>query len=143
MFDNRRLKLCDFGLSKVKTDLSSSSKTGFVGTSRWMCPEVMTKGPANERTDVYSFGVVCFEVATRTLPFKEMDTTQVILTVVFEKGRPQIPEGASVSPDVLRLMEKCWKQEPADRPEGFEPVVETLARVVSRDGDPRNHGAAG
>eukprot|EP00903_Cladosiphon_okamuranus_P009442 g9002.t1 len=57
---NGRLKLCDFGLSKVKTDLSTMSRSRTVGTSQWMAPEVMKERPANERTDVYSFGVLCF-----------------------------------------------------------------------------------
>ncbi|CAM9399923.1 unnamed protein product, partial [Ectocarpus sp. 12 AP-2014] len=38
-------------------------------------------------------------------------------------------------------MQQCWKQDPAHRPEGFGPVVQTLASVVSRDGDPRHHNA--
>ncbi|CAN0104423.1 unnamed protein product, partial [Ectocarpus sp. 13 AM-2016] len=88
-----------------------------------------------------SFGVVCFEVITRTEPFKEMKPTQVIKAVVLNERRPQIPEWASASPHVVPLMEQCWKQVPAHRPDGFGPVVQALASVVSRDGDPRNHNA--
>lgn len=58
---------------------------------------------------------------------------------VADRGkRPQIPEEASASPDVVALMERCWKQDPADRPVGFRPVVLELASVVQRVGDPRN-----
>ena len=53
VFDNGRLKLCDFGLSKVKTEVSSRSKRGPVGTAQWMSPEEMDESPANELTDVY------------------------------------------------------------------------------------------
>ncbi|CAM9527608.1 unnamed protein product [Sphacelaria rigidula] len=53
MFANGRLKLCDFGLSKTKTDLSSRSIRGAVGTTQWMSPEEMDDSPANELTDVY------------------------------------------------------------------------------------------
>ncbi|CAN0068607.1 unnamed protein product, partial [Ectocarpus sp. 12 AP-2014] len=137
MFANGRLKLCDFGLSKVKIDLSSRSKQGAVGTTQWMSPEEMDESPANELTDVYSFGVLCFEVATRTEPFKGKRPAQVIGTVLYKAERPQIPEGASASPDVVALMEQCWKQDPADRPDGFRPVVGALADVIRRVGDPR------
>ena len=51
MFDNARLKLCDFGLSKIKTESSISG--GAAGTVPWMAPEVMSENPANELTDVY------------------------------------------------------------------------------------------
>jgi len=53
MFDNLRLKLCDFGLSKIKTEASSRSKAGPVGTAAWMSPEEMDGDPADELTDVY------------------------------------------------------------------------------------------
>lgn len=89
-----------------------------------------------------SFGVVSFEVATRTEPFKGMNPTQVIMAVALNKKRPEIPEWASASPDVVPLMEQCWKQDPADRPEGFNPVVQALASAVSRVGDPRTQRAA-
>eukprot|EP00903_Cladosiphon_okamuranus_P009162 g8755.t1 len=140
MFANRRLKLCDFGLSKVKSESSSRSKRGAVGTAQWMSPEEMDESPSNELTDVYSFGIVCFEVATRMEPFKGLKQTQVTRAVADKGKRPQIPEEASASPDVVALMEKCWKQDPADRPEGFGPVVQALADVVRRVGDPRVGG---
>lgn len=53
VFANRRLKLCDFGLSKIKSESSSRSKRGAVGTAQWMSPEEMDESPANELTDVY------------------------------------------------------------------------------------------
>ncbi|CAM9885399.1 unnamed protein product [Ectocarpus sp. 13 AM-2016] len=95
MFTNGRLKLCDFGLSKVKTDLSSRTTRGAVGTTQWMSPEEMEGSSANELTDVYSFGVLCFEVVTRTEPFKGRIPAQVIGAVLFRNERPQIPEGDS------------------------------------------------
>eukprot|EP00903_Cladosiphon_okamuranus_P009878 g9383.t1 len=137
LFANRRLKLCDFGLCKIKTESSSGSSRRDVGTSQWMSPEEMNGSSATELTDVYSFGIVCFEVATRMEPFKGRRPLQVMQAVLFKKERPQIPQGASGSPDVLRLMERCWQQEPAQRPQGFVPVVEELAIVVKRLGDPR------
>lgn len=53
MFPHDRLKLCDFGLSKIKTDISSRSTRGAVGTTKWMSPEEMNDSPATELTDVY------------------------------------------------------------------------------------------
>lgn len=67
-----------------------------------------------------------------------MVSAQVIGAVAFNKKRPQIPEWASTSSDVLTLMEHCWRHDPAERPEGFGPIV--LSRsVIARVGDPRNH----
>lgn len=88
-----------------------------------------------------SFGIVCFEVTTRAEPFQGMNPTQVIRTVVDKRQRPQVPEISSASPAVVPLMEHCWKQKPAERPQGFGCVVQVLADTVARDGDPRNHSA--
>lgn len=81
-------------------------------------------------------------MATRAEPFKGKIAAQVIGMVLYKAERPQLPEGASASPHVVPLMELCWKQDPADRPEGFGPVVRTLASALSRVGDPRNDSAA-
>lgn len=75
-------------------------------------------------------------------PFPEMRPAQVIGVVPYREERPKMPEGASASPDVVRLMERCWMQDPAQRPEGFVPVVQELASVVKRVGDPRNRSPA-
>ncbi|CAM9918327.1 unnamed protein product, partial [Scytosiphon promiscuus] len=138
VFTNRHLKLCDFGLSKVKTESSSASSGRAVGTPQWMSPEEMDGGKASELTDVYSFGIVCFEVATRMEPFPGMQLAQLVRAVADKGRRPEIPGGASASPDITPLMERCWRQDPAQRPDGFVPVVQELARVVKRVGDPRH-----
>ena len=75
-------------------------------------------------------------------PFKGMVSMQVIRAVADKGRRPEIPKGASASPDVARLMGRCWKQDPAQRPEGFLPVVQELGRLVKRAGDPRHRQSA-
>lgn len=91
-----------------------------------------------------SFGVLCFEVATRAIPFPDMNANQLMAAVAFRKERPQIPEWSSPSPDVVRLMKHCWTQDPDGRPNGFQPIAETLSQYVKRDGDPREpHSPAG
>lgn len=51
IFAGFRLKLCDFGLSKIKNS-SSTANRGSVGTLQWMSPEEMNGKPATEQTDV-------------------------------------------------------------------------------------------
>lgn len=85
---------------------------------------------------------MCFEVATRTEPFKGKTPVQVIGAVFYREERPEIPEGAFASPEVVSLMKNCWEHDPAKLPKGFAPLVQKLASVVQRDGDPRNHSTA-
>lgn len=51
-------------------------------------------------------------------------------------------EEQAPSSDVTSLMERCWRQDPAERPQGFGPVIQTLSNVVARVGDPRGHSTA-
>lgn len=89
-----------------------------------------------------SFGVLCFEVDAQTEPFQGKRPAHVIRAVLDKGERPQIPEEVSASPDVVPLMNQYWRQDPSERPEGFQPVVQTLEDVVARVGDPRNHSVA-
>ncbi|GMP37372.1 hypothetical protein CsSME_00009082 [Camellia sinensis var. sinensis] len=51
------VKVCDFGLSRMKHNTFLSSKST-AGTAEWMAPEVLKNEPSNEKSDVYSFGVI-------------------------------------------------------------------------------------
>lgn len=68
MFSNNRLKLCDFGLSKVKTQLSSRSTVRVAGTMKWMSPEELNKKPATEQTDVYRWEMIMLRRVRSSLP---------------------------------------------------------------------------
>lgn len=64
MFEKSRLKLCDFGLAKVKEE--SSGLTG-VGTAQWMAPELLMSKPgsSSEQSDVYRWVSVIVEYIAR------------------------------------------------------------------------------
>jgi serine/threonine protein kinase len=51
-------KLIDFGIALPK-DATALTRTGhLLGTARYIAPEVMSGGPATERSDLYSCGIV-------------------------------------------------------------------------------------
>ena len=57
------VKVCDFGLSRMKRNTYLSSKTN-AGTPEWMAPEVLRNDDSDEKADIYSFGVILWELAT-------------------------------------------------------------------------------
>eukprot|EP01047_Picozoa_sp_COSAG01_P044296 COSAG01_NODE_3992_length_5457_cov_5.077081_3_plen_115_part_00 len=62
------IKLCDFGLSKVKTRGSTSSvMTSCVGTPAWMAPEVQVQEGKGytKAADLYSYGVIVWWMVTQ------------------------------------------------------------------------------
>uniref|UniRef100_A0A0E0K0K0 non-specific serine/threonine protein kinase n=1 Tax=Oryza punctata TaxID=4537 RepID=A0A0E0K0K0_ORYPU len=99
------VKVCDFGLSRLKANTFLSSKTA-AGTPEWMAPEVIRDEPSNEKSDVYSFGVILWELMTLQQPWSTLNPAQVVAAVGFNGRRLEIP--SSVDPKVAAIMESCW-----------------------------------
>ncbi|GBG66126.1 hypothetical protein CBR_g55470 [Chara braunii] len=116
------VKVCDFGLSKLKpgTFLSSSS---CAGTPEWMAPEVLRNEPSNEKADVYSFGVVLWELVTLKQPWDGMNPMQVVGAVGFQNRCLTIPD--NVDPSVASIIQDCFSHDPKDRP-SFSELLDLL-----------------
>ncbi|KAJ7228105.1 kinase-like domain-containing protein, partial [Mycena rebaudengoi] len=64
--DSGKALLCDFGLSRVKSDVTSrTAKMGptvGTGSRNWMAPELLAGSAAKTPTDIYAFGMTIYEV---------------------------------------------------------------------------------
>ncbi|XWS66737.1 hypothetical protein CRYUN_Cryun05aG0226400 [Craigia yunnanensis] len=99
------VKVCDFGLSRLKANTFLSSKSA-AGTPEWMAPEVLRDEPSNEKSDVYSFGVILWELATLQQPWGNLNPAQVVAAVGFKGKRLDIPH--DLNPQVAAIIEDCW-----------------------------------
>ncbi|KAH9621091.1 hypothetical protein KSS87_014533 [Heliosperma pusillum] len=116
------VKVCDFGLSRLKANTFLSSKSA-AGTPEWMAPEVLRNDPSDEKSDVYSFGVILWELATLQQPWSNLNPAQVVAAVGFKFMRLEIP--CDVNPQIAALIEACWADEPWERP-SFANIMDTL-----------------
>ncbi|KAK9160983.1 hypothetical protein Syun_007324 [Stephania yunnanensis] len=110
---NWNVKVCDFGLSRLKHHTFLSSKST-AGTPEWMAPEVLRNEPSNEKCDIYSFGVILWELATLRMPWSGMNPMQVVGAVGFQNRRLDIPK--EIDPVVARIIRECWQTDPNLRP---------------------------
>ncbi|OIT39610.1 PREDICTED: serine/threonine-protein kinase EDR1 [Nicotiana attenuata] len=120
---NWTVKVCDFGLSRLKHNTFLSSKST-AGTPEWMAPEVLRNEPSNEKCDIYSFGVILWELATLRLPWSGMNPMQVVGAVGFQNKRLEIPK--ELDPIVARIIWQCWQTDPNLRP-SFAQLTVALA----------------
>ncbi|XP_028805389.1 probable serine/threonine-protein kinase SIS8 [Neltuma alba] len=107
------VKVCDFGLSRMKHSTFLSSRST-AGTAEWMAPEVLRNEPSNEKCDVYSFGVILWELLTLQQPWGGMNPMQVVGAVGFQHRRLDIPD--NMDPAVADIIRKCWQTDPKLRP---------------------------
>nr|ATY38750.1 CTR1-like protein kinase transcript variant 3 [Solanum lycopersicum] len=99
------VKVCDFGLSRLKANTFLSSKSA-AGTPEWMAPEVLRDEPSNEKSDIYSFGVILWELATLQQPWSNLNPPQVVAAVGFKGMRLEIPR--DLNHPVTTIIEACW-----------------------------------
>lgn len=69
IYDNNKVKLLDFGLSKFIPENNSYKLSGDTGTLRYMAPEVYLKKNYYLEVDIYSFGLVIYYIYKNEKPF--------------------------------------------------------------------------
>lgn len=127
--------ICDFGLSRqFVREISGRHPNGFpsqrrqesgvIGTVNTMAPEVMEGKEYTPAADVYSFGIVMYEMYLGQVVFPKLKPVQVMFHVS-EGKRPTFNESDKVPPSLLGLIQRCWAQNPDDRPT-FEEILSVL-----------------
>ncbi|XP_059438560.1 serine/threonine-protein kinase STY17 [Corylus avellana] len=132
MDENEVVKVADFGVARVQTQ--SGVMTAETGTYRWMAPEVIEHKAYDHKADIFSFGIVLWELLTRELPYSRLTPLQAAVGVVQKGLRPTIPK--NTNPRLAELLERCWQQDAAQRPDFFEilEVLQCIADEVRNEG---------
>ncbi len=144
-------KVADFGLAREKQSTFVSGVTCQRGTLPWVAPEILrTPEAVTEAADVYSFGVVLWELWTGREPWENMNFHALMLQLANPeiKLRPPIPgteewdgpEGSAppeLAPGWRDLMERCWEEDPNNRPP-FTQIVKELRAMISAIRPPRS-----
>ncbi|XP_022955087.1 probable serine/threonine-protein kinase SIS8 [Cucurbita moschata] len=139
---NRVVKVCDFGLSKMKHSTFLSSRST-AGTAEWMAPEVLRNEPSDEKCDVYSYGVILWELSTMKQPWGGMNPMQVVGAVGFQHRRLDIPD--NIDPAIADIIRKCWQTDPRLRPSFAEilAALKPLQKPMLSSQVPRRNASAG
>ncbi|XP_051132242.1 serine/threonine-protein kinase STY46-like [Andrographis paniculata] len=124
MDENEVVKVADFGVARVKAQ--TGVMTAETGTYRWMAPEVIEHKAYDHKADVFSFGVVLWELLTGKIPYEYLTPLQAAVGVVQKGLRPTIPK--HTHPKLVELLESCWQQDPALRPD-FAEIMEILRQI--------------
>lgn len=90
-----------------------------------MSPELFNPGKfglqdsrPTKRSDCYALGMVIYEVLSGKAPFSRYHHYMVVVKVLEGErpGKPQGMEGMWLNGDIWRILERCWRSIPRDRP---------------------------
>lgn len=155
--DGHNALLCDFGLSRLKADISTSSASTaspVAGSRNWMSPERLLGGNLRKPVDIYAFGMSIYEVRIYFTPllysifnifhFLQIITTEVPLghippmdfidLVVTRNVRPERPEEETcpdLPDDLWEIAERCWAKDLDKRPDAATLCNEMERCLVS------------
>ncbi|GAX75441.1 hypothetical protein CEUSTIGMA_g2885.t1 [Chlamydomonas eustigma] len=122
------IKVCDFGLSRVKNETFLSSKSQ-AGTWEWAAPESLRNEQYDEKCDVFSFGVILYELVACEKPWAHLRNRLAVNSLVAtQHKRLDIPQ--DIQPEVKQLMTECWEERPERRP-SFAQVLQRLLKLKS------------
>ncbi|XP_041436660.1 atrial natriuretic peptide receptor 2 isoform X1 [Xenopus laevis] len=121
------LKITDYGLGSFRSSCETDDAYALYAKKLWTAPELvrMTRPPApgTQKGDVYSFGIILQEIALRNGCFYilGMDLSPKEIVQKVRNGqhpyfRPTVDISCH-SEELGILMERCWAEEPLDRPD--------------------------
>jgi len=129
LLKNGRGIITDFGLARMKVSLNTAQKTKQnVGPLKWMSPEAFLEKEYSTKSDVFSFAVVMYEVITQRPPWEGLTMVQASHQVA-AGNRMTIPNDCNCPPSLKELIERCWAQEAATRPE-FNEICDILSSII-------------
>lgn len=126
---NNRVKLCDFGLSKIYENCNH--QTNSVSTYFWMAPEYLQSGIFNEKSDIFSLGILFWEIFMKdTVPYKGIEENCFLLgDFNCWNKRPNFTNNFDA--DLKALIELCWHKDPEQRPQ-IKNIIEKLKAVITK-----------
>jgi serine/threonine protein kinase len=128
------VKLVDYGTSNIDVPSKVSKEQHYyrVGTPKYMALEIIDKDLGScaslLKADVWSFAMTCSEILSQTTPFGSLEQIKDIVERIKGFERPQLPMNCE---ELTRLIEKCWMEDPLQRPT-FPEICENLIGLKRR-----------
>lgn len=83
-------------------------------------PEIMKYDHYSSSSDVYAFAMIIYNIITNEKPFSNISSKDIYDLVCNHKARPEIKESVSVF--YRNLIQRCWAQDPKERP-SFDEII--------------------
>ena len=127
-----KLKISDFGLSKIATDITHTFTMKGYGSVPYIAPEAWLNKENTIQMDIYSMGIVFYKIATLNYPydigkspdnedFKELHLYKPIINP--HNFNPNLPE--TLSSVIIKMLEKS----PSDRFKNWKQIIKYINEI--------------
>jgi len=123
-FEDGRVKIGDYSLSKAITTSHRSGHTTTVGSVHYMAPEIGL-GRYDKTVDIYALGVILYEMLTGAPPYVGDSAGEVLM-----KHLSAQPDVSQLSEPFAKTVAKAMRRDPAER---FQSVGEMMRSISVGD----------
>lgn len=127
----RRIKVLDFGISKLRDDseLNSLTRTGTVmGTPQFMAPEQAAGAKGQDaRIDLYAAGAVLYAILCNGLPFEAENYNLLISEILNKPAIPILRRNRELDPRLAEIVMKSIAKKPDQRYQSAREMADALA----------------
>ncbi len=126
--NNWKVKISDFGLSRIKNVLTLNENRGRIGTPHWMAPEIMKGNMYSEASDVFSYGMIIWEIVTCEIPYCGLSQFQILGIVADCKKIVEIPK--NINPILWKIIKRCLSYDVKERP-CLDLIIKKLEKYIN------------
>ena len=129
--NNFNIKLIDFGLSSFM----SEAPQGYVGTARWMAPEVLNGEKYSIYSDIFSYGMILMELITEKIPYYDVFNYDVVKDIIKKYVNKRIQRNEEIlqmpqngNKILTYIASKCLEARPESRI-SLDKIIKYLSKA--------------
>ena len=126
------VKLTDYCLDVTQLTDFTHSLDAKERSIRWMSPELIQTQNYTKKCDIYSFGITMYEILSGNKPYHQYSSNSIsslLRKIISENLRPNIDDLANLPEQLLILMTNCWNENPNQRPDNFDDIIDELDKI--------------
>jgi serine/threonine protein kinase len=129
------VKIMDFGIARMESMAGLTQSGMFMGTPRYISPEMAKGARADIRADLYSLGLLMYEMLTGQPPFDAENPWAVLRQQIEGEPTPIRQLRPDVPPWLEAIVGRALVKDPAQR---FQTPAVMLAALKERTATPKN-----
>jgi serine/threonine protein kinase len=129
-----QIRILDFGLAKIKSDLFGSfvgaKTTGIIGSPYYMAPEQWSDEDTDKRCDVYSLGIILYQMLMGDVPFKGSSIPAIMKNHLMSPP-PHLATGKKgITLQLERVVHHALEKQPTLRTASTEDLIFELEQAI-------------